>query len=255
MGIGENLLLLGWVAVATYAQTITGFAFGLLMMGGVVMTGLVPISLVAILISILSFFNAVMALYRNIGNLDREIVLLCSLSGAVTLVGGVWLLDALSEHGVHWLQLILGVAILLSSLTLVLRPLPRRHRASRASFLFFGGLSGLMGGMFASSGPPLVYHFYRQPLGLAVIRDCLLLIFAINALQRLIIVGVQGKLDMQVLGLAAMSMPVVVIFTWLGRRYPPRLSGSQLRRVAFVLLFLSGISLCVSALLAVRHTL
>ncbi|MGS2744987.1 TSUP family transporter [Halomonas sp. LS-001] len=250
MGAVETLVLLCWVAVAIYAQTITGFAFGLLMMGGVVLTGLIPISLVAILISILSFFNAVMALYRKMGNIDREIVLLCSLSAAVTLVVGVWVLDVLSGDYVHWLQLILGVAILLSSLTLILRPLPSRYRASRASFLFFGSLSGLMGGMFASSGPPLVFHFYRQPLGLKVIRDSLLLIFAINGLQRLVLVGLQGKLNMQIFWLAAMSMPVVIVFTWLGRRYPPRLSGSNLRRVAFVLLFLSGASLCISALLA-----
>lgn len=251
MGTAETLMLLGWVAVATYAQTITGFAFGLLMMGGVVLTGLIPISLVAILISILSFFNAVMALYRKMGNIDREIVLLCSLSGVFTLVAGVWVLDVLSGHYVHWLQLILGVAILISSLTLVLRPLPSRYRASRASFLFFGALSGLMGGMFASSGPPLVFHFYRQPLGLKVIRDSLLLIFAINGFLRLVLVGGQGKLDMQIFWLAAMSMPVVMLFTFLGRRYPPRLSGSNLRRVAFVLLFLSGVSLCVSALVSV----
>ncbi len=249
MGTAETLMLLGWVAVATYAQTVTGFAFGLILMGGVVLSGLAPVALVAILISILSLFNCALALYRNLGNLDREIVLLCSLSGFVTLILGVWTLDFLSGSQAHWLQLILGVAILLSSLMLVAHPLPKRVRSGRASFLFFGGLSGFMGGMFSTSGPPLVFHFYRQPLGLAVIRDCLLLIFAINSLQRLVVVGLQGRLDLPVLGLAATAIPVVMLFTWLGRRYPPPLSEANLRRVAFLLLFASGLSLCLSALL------
>ena len=28
-----------------------------------------------------------------------------------------------------------------------------------------------MGGMFSTAGPPLVYHFYRQPMSLVVVRD------------------------------------------------------------------------------------
>ncbi|CAH1044415.1 sulfite exporter TauE/SafE family protein [Halomonas sp. TD01] len=250
MAAPDMMMLLGWVALATYAQTVTGFAFGLILMGGVVLSGLAPVAIVAILISILSLFNCALALYRNMGNLDREIVLLCSLSGFATLIFGVWVLDALSGHHVHWLQLILGVAILISSLMLVVHPLPRKTRASRASFLFFGGLSGFMGGMFSTSGPPLVFHFYRQPLSLAVIRDCLLLIFAINSLQRLVIVGIQGRLDASILLLAIVAIPVVVLFTWLGRRYPPPLTEANLRRVAFLMLFASGLSLCGSALLS-----
>ncbi|WP_447530155.1 TSUP family transporter [Vreelandella sp. TE19] len=250
MSVSATLLLLGWVALATYAQTITGFAFGLILMAGVVLSGLAPVSMVAILISILSLFNCALALYRNMSNLDWEIIVLCSLSGFATLIVGVWALEFLSGSYVHWLQLILGLAIILSSLMLVLNPVPKNARSGRLSFLFFGGLSGFMGGMFSTSGPPLVFHFYRQPLTLAVIRDCLLLIFAINSLQRLIIVGMSGQLTLNILVLAATAIPVVMLFTWLGRRYPPPLGERSLRRVAFLLLFASGLSLCASSLLA-----
>lgn len=249
MEVSATLLLLGWVALATYAQTVTGFAFGLILMAGVVLSGLAPVSMVAILISILSLFNCSLALYRNLSNLDWEIIIFCSLSGFATLIFGVWALELLSGSYVHWLQLILGLAIIVSSLMLIVNPLPTKTRSGRLSFLFFGGLSGFMGGMFSTSGPPLVFHFYRQPLTLAVIRDCLLLIFAINSLQRLIIVGVQGQLNLNILGLAATAVPIVMLFTWLGRRYPPPLSERSLRRVAFLLLLASGLSLCVSALL------
>lgn len=249
MEVSATLLLLGWVALATYAQTVTGFAFGLILMAGVVLSGLAPVSMVAILISILSLFNCSLALYRNLSNLDWEIIIFCSLSGFATLIFGVWTLELLSGSYVHWLQLILGLAIIVSSLMLIVNPLPTKARSGRLSFLFFGGLSGFMGGMFSTSGPPLVFHFYRQPLTLAVIRDCLLLIFAINSLQRLIIVGLQGQLNLNILGLAAAAVPIVMLFTWLGRRYPPPLSERSLRRVAFLLLFASGLSLCVSALL------
>ncbi|XKE43897.1 sulfite exporter TauE/SafE family protein [Halomonas organivorans] len=242
------LPLLLVVALATYAQTITGFAFGLIFMAGVVLLGIAPVALGAILISILSLFNCVVALWRKRANLDRQVVLLSTLSGLVTVFLGVWALNALSGDYVGWLQVILGVAIIVSSMMLVRHPKPRRSRSPRWTFALFGGLSGFMGGMFSTSGPPLVFHLYRQPLSHAAIRDCLLLIFAINCLQRLLIVGVQGSITLDVLVLAGLSIPVVLLFTWLGRRYPPPLSARSIRRLAFVLLLGSGISLCLSGM-------
>ncbi len=249
MGLTDTLLLLGVVALATYAQTVTGFAFGLILMGGAVLLNLAPVAMVAIMISMLSLFNCAMALYKNYGNIDRQIVILCSISGFVTLIFGVWVLNVLSEHHVHWLQIILGVAIILSSLMLIFRPKPRPNRAGKASFLFYGGLSGFMGGMFSTSGPPLVFHFYRQPLSQAVIRDSLLLIFSINSIQRIAVVGYQGAITLPILIVTATAIPTVLVFTWLGRRFPPPVSDAAMRRSAFILLLLSGVSLCLSALL------
>ncbi|WP_016854688.1 sulfite exporter TauE/SafE family protein [Halomonas smyrnensis] len=246
MGLLEHLPLLLVVALATYAQTITGFAFGLIFMAGVVLFGIAPVALGAILISILSLFNCAVALYGKRATLDRRVVLISAASGMVTVFLGVWALDVLSGDYVGWLQVILGAAIIVSSLMLVRHPRPRRELSSNWSFALFGGLSGFMGGMFSTSGPPMVFQLYRQPLAPAVIRDCLLLIFAINSLQRLVIVAFQGALDIEVMGIAVAAVPVVLLFTWLGRRYPPPLSARNLRRLAFVLLMGSGISLCLS---------
>lgn len=248
MPFNDVVLLLGVVAFATYAQTITGFAFGLILMGSAVLLNLAPVATVAILISILSLFNCMVALYKNYQNLDKEIVILCSISGFFTLILGVWALNLLSEHYVNWLQIILGTAIIISSLMLIVRPSPQKVRSGKGSFLFFGGLSGLMGGLFSTSGPPLVFHFYRQPLAQKVIRDSLLLIFAINSLQRVAVVAWLGDLTLDLIVLSAIAIPVVFVFTWIGRRYPPPISDRGLRRVAFALLFLSGVSLCLSAI-------
>lgn len=248
MGLLDHLPLLLVVALATYAQTITGFAFGLIFMAGVVLLNIAPVALGAILISILSLFNCTVALYKNQTSLDRQVILLSALSGFVTVFLGVWALNALSENYVGWLQVLLGGAIIVSSLMLVRHPKHRRSRSPSWTFAFFGGLSGFMGGMFSTSGPPLVFHLYRQPLTHAVVRDCLLLIFAINCVQRLVIVGVQGDITLDVLVMAGLSIPVVLIFTWLGRRYPPAMSEHTVRRVAFMLLLGSGLSLCFSGL-------
>ncbi len=248
MDLVTTLQLLGVVALAAYIQTVTGFAFGLTLMGGAVLLEIAPVPVVAILISILSLFNCVMALYRNVGNLDRQIIVLCSVSSVVTLFVGVWALDRLITGYVGTLQLILGGAIIVSSLMLVIRPKLKPVRSGPLSFLAAGTVSGLLGGMFSTSGPPLVFHFYRQPLARTVIRDTLLLIFSIHSVQRIAIVSWQGALTVDILAIALTALPVVLAVTWLARRFPPQLSDRTLRRVAFALLMVSGFSLCLTAL-------
>ncbi|MEX0584393.1 MAG: sulfite exporter TauE/SafE family protein [Natronospirillum sp.] len=247
LGITDTLMLLGIVALATYAQSVTGFAFGLTVMGGAVLFNLAPVALVAILISLLSLFNCVLSLHKHYANIDKEIVFLVSISSVATLVLGVWVLEVLSTLYIEWLQIILGVAIIISSTMLVFKPRPQPQRSSRASFVLTGGLAGLMGGMFSTSGPPLVFHFYRQPLAQAVIRDTLLSVFAISSVLRLTVVGMQGAITSTLLVIAATAVPTVLLFSWLGRHYPPPLSDIAMRRGAFTLLMLSGVSLCLSA--------
>jgi len=249
MGLADTLMLLGLVALATYTQTITGFAFGLILMGGAVLFRLAPVAMVAILISLLSLFNCAIALHRNLGNLDRKIVLYCALPGVVTMVLGLWALELLTAHYMHWLQLLLGLAILLSSLLLVVHPKPQEERSGKASFWLVGGLSGLMGGLFSTSAPPLVFHFYRQPIAQKAIRDSLLAIFLLHSLQRTVMVAYQGQIGLPILIISASAIPTVFLFTWLARRFPPPISNINLRRIAFVLLGMSGLSLCVSAML------
>lgn len=249
MGLADTIMLLGLVALATYTQTITGFAFGLILMGGAVLLDLAPVAIVAILISLLSLFNCSIALYKNVGELDRKIVLYCALPGLVTMALGLWALELLSAHYMHSLQLLLGLSILLSSLLLVVHPTPREKGSGKVSFFLVGGLSGLMGGLFSTSAPPLVFHFYRQPLAQRAIRDSLLSIFLLHSLQRTAIVAYQGRIDLSILIISASAIPTVFLFTWVARRFPPPISNLNIRRVAFVLLVLSGVSLCVTAML------
>jgi uncharacterized protein len=143
--------------------------------------------------------------------------------------------------------LALGLAILACSLLLVVQTRPRGQVASPGTFAFFGGISGVMGGVFASAGPPMVFHLYRQPLDRVVVRDTLVLLFAVNAVLRLIIVLAQGRFDAASWALSAQALPVVLIVTWLARRYPPDWSPTVVRRVVFVLLAIAGASLVAPA--------
>jgi hypothetical protein len=79
--------------------------------------------------------------------------------------------------------LLLGLSIVSCALLLWRAASPRK--AVSSAFVLDGGISGLLGGVFSASGPPLVYLMYRQPLAHAHVQESLILFFGIGALLRL----------------------------------------------------------------------
>ncbi|CAM3771828.1 hypothetical protein CCOS865_03108 [Pseudomonas reidholzensis] len=237
------------VALATFAQNATGFAFGLLLLGLTGMLGLAPMETVANVSSILTLTNALI-MVRTWPGLPRGlgwVVLACSLAG---VVGGVHLLALLGTHERAMLQVVLGVTIVLCSFMLVLQSQRRERVSGTFSFACFASVSGVMGGLFSSAGPPLVYQLYRQPLAVQVIRDTLIVVFAANALMRLSVVVITHRFELQAAYLALEALPVVFILTWWMRRHPLKLSARVLRLAVFGLLLLAGASLIGKVLIA-----
>lgn len=235
--------------IAAFVQTLTGFAFGLLLMAALALIGLMPLPEAAIVVSLLTLANAVMVLAKGWRDIAVK-PLLFSLAGALPMViAGYGLLALLAASSLSVLRLILGVAIIVSSLQLILRPFPLVRLSGGLSFMFFGGLGGLMGGLFSTAGPPLVFQFYRQPLTHPKVRETLVSIFAINSLFRLGLVAVHGDWQSHALLWAAAGLPTVLLSTYLAHRLAPSCSLRTLRRGAFVLLVLSGVSLVAPVVL------
>lgn len=246
MALSEHLSFVLCVALATFAQNTTGFAFGLLLLGLTGMLGIASVETIANVSSLLTLANA-MVLVRRWPDFSPRLLALvlgCSLFGVVI---GVALLTVLGAHERMLLQLLLGATIVVCSLLLVARTHARERVSSWWSFSCFAGLSGVMGGLFSSAGPPLVYQLYRQPLSVKVVRDTLILVFAVNALARLGVVAATQQFEQQAAYLALEALPVVFGLTWFMRRNPPSISPRLLRWTVFVLLLLSGASLLIRA--------
>lgn len=242
-----GLLLL--TAMAAYMQTLTGFAFGLIMMGGIGLTEVIPLPEAAVLVSVLVIINALQVLRHGWRDIAMREFIPIILSSLAFLLVGYWLLGVLMAASLDWLKLVLGAVIVLSSLQLLLKPAPLEHRSGTGSFVFFGSVAGLMGGLFSTAGPPLVYHLYRQPLKPTAVRETLVAVFAMNAAIRLATVAAAGKMPSPNFWWSLTTIPVVIAFTFLAKRWPPPISPDTMRRLAFLLLFLSGVSLGAPALL------
>ena len=64
---------------------------------------------------------------------------------------------------------------------------------------------------------------------------------------RLMVLAIQGELTLEMFWTGLFCLPVVALFTVIGKRFPPPFSDNTMRRLAFLLLIVIGISLVLGA--------
>ncbi len=231
--------------IASYIQTVTGFAFGLILVGAASALELVSIGFAAIVVSFTSLVNVVVALRGSRDGIQWSMArsLLWGLIPA--LVMGVVILDHLSSTTTESLRVLLGLTILSGGLLLMMKPHPYPQVSRPWSFIATGAMGGITGGLFSVSGPPIVFHLYRQPIILYHLKTTLLLVFGVSTCLRIILVGVQGQISSDILLTSGLAAPLVMAATIAGKRYPPPLSDQTIRRFCFLLLAGMGLSLIV----------
>lgn len=247
--LGHPLNLLGFlacVAVAAYAQTLTGFAFALILLSSVAVFDLVPITDAANTAMVLTLANT-WAFFRTHRQAPPwRMMRPAVITSTGFIIVGVAVLMWLSSHATQWLKIVLGAVIVGCALLLMLQAKPRKTLSSPTAFGIAGALSGMLGGLFGTSGPPIVYLMYRQPVDHAVVRRALLLVFAANAVFRVIVVVASGGFSMRSLLLCALSVPIVHYVTIFTARRPAPVSPRTLRAGVSWLLVVSGALLVYS---------
>jgi uncharacterized protein len=239
------------VVVATLAQRLTGFALALMLLGLTSLFQLAALPDVANVASVLGLANAAIVMRTAHKSVDWR-VLRATVTGTVLgVAAGVGLLGWLNADLVMVLRLLLGLVIVACALVVLMRRSLLPQRSSTASFAGYGLLSGVLGGLFSASGPPLVYQFYRQPMALDTVRDTLIAALAASSLLRLALVLPTGQFSAQAAVLSAYAVPLTMAITWWFHRHPPTWSRQTILRIVCGLLLVTGAGLIGPSL----HTL
>ena len=247
MNTAQAGLFIAFVVAATVAQGLTGFAFVLVLLELAGLFELAPLADLTNVVTTLSVISAAATLRRSRRLLDgvayRDALAGCALG----VVAGVLLLGWLSVNVMTALRVLLGVTIVACAIAM-LRPASMLHgRSSRASFRAYGLLSGLIGGLFSAGGPPLVYHFYRQPMPIEVMRATLVAALTTMSALRIVVVVATGQFSLLALQLTLFGAPVVLISSFLLQRYPPGWRRETVLKLVCVLLVLTGGGIIASA--------
>lgn len=217
-------------------------------MGVVGLFGLIPLPEAAVVASLLVLFNGFMVLRYDWRAIDRKGLGLLLLGSMPGLAIGYGLLLYLASSALSALALILGALIVFASLQMLGRPQPQPQRSGPTSFIATGLAGGVMGGLFSTAGPPIIWQMYRQPLTHVMVRVTLVSVFFLNAAARLVLVFATTGISSRIWLSAAGAVPMVWLGTFLAQKLPPPVSPMVLRRVAAGLLLLSGLALCIPPL-------
>lgn len=228
-------------------QAFTGFAIGIFVLGAAVILQLVSLETTATAINIMTVVNTAVALRGNLHLLDRKLLIRTLIGVLPGVPLGLLLLTFLSTRSAQLLQLLLGVVVLIAGVTLYIQPRLRATRSPSGSFVVAGALGGVLGGLFSIPGPPIIYHFYVQPMAMQQVRLTLIGIFGAVSLIRLLFLLTLGSVGSDALYLGLISIPMVALTTAIFVKYPPALSEVTVRRAAFVLLTAMGVGIFAMA--------
>lgn len=250
----NSMLFLVFVAMAAYAQNLTGFALALVLLGLAGAAGVFPLPDVVNTVSIIAVVNAALFLYRRRAlRLDRKLWSLLVASMLGTLLG-VAALAWIIGNAYELLRLLLGLSIVYCAWMLVRRTEPRAAESSPEAFLVTGFLSGLMNGLFAAGGPPLVFLLYRQPWDLARTRESLMFLNGAAGLFRFAVMMPTIGFSELSFDLTIMAVPIVLLVTMLTAHKPPPFSPIVLRLIVRTLLAATGIVMSASSISVLLFT-
>ncbi len=241
------LIFAGAVFVASYVQSVIGFAMGMIVMAIVGASDAVSLPDLTAAVSIISFVNIVVALKGHVAVVHRRVLGWLIVSQIPAVILGLFLLTLLDREAQAVLRFLLGLFIAGGSLSTMIRPASQAAVSGRLSCVVAGFSGGIIGGLFSASGPVIGWFLYRQPLALVTIRATMLCFFGLGTFSRTVIVGYQGGLGSTVWWLSAIAFPLVVLGAWLGRVRPPQLLDATLKRAVFFLLFVLGLFIMASA--------
>lgn len=245
LDLPDTAAFLFLVIIGAYVQTITGFAMGLLIVGGVTILNLAPITFTAAIVGILSLANTSLILRHALRQVDRRFLLYLSLGMLPSIFIGVAILNSMSDSQTVLLRKILGAVIIIAGILLTLKPEPRSSQSSKIGITLTGIAGGLFGGMFSTGGAPPAFLMYRQPLALTVIRATLLAVFFITTLTRTVLITIDGQLTPKALTVCAIAVPLVLVTTHYAPRFAPTGADKTIRKSVFILLIIIGLLLII----------
>lgn len=233
----------------SFVQGAAGFGFGIFAVPFMVWAGL-SLGHAVIITALVSFAQGAVSVFSLRGDVPWRRALYATALRMLTLPLGVWLLvqaDNLNPDVVK--QLLGGVLLIILALQLFVRPEPRDELHPVWGVLTFT-LSGLLKGMVAMGGPPVVLWVMAQTWTNKASRGFLLAFFLLSHPPHLLLLYLAYRQEIWEPALQGLLyVPLVMLAAWLGVKAGNVLPKVRLRQVAYGLLFVVAVSSVFSQVL------
>lgn len=230
----------GVVALASAAQTVSGFGFALI--ATPLIAVLVGPKEAVVGLTIAGLLLVAQLSFRDRGAAIRRVVVVITGSAIVGMPLGVLVLDRADER---ILTVCIAVAVIAFGL-LLWRGLwlpPRPATDAVAGFT-----AGVLSTSTGTSGPPIVIALSGRELRPAEFRATISTIFLVQGLASLVAFVMVGRVTADALLVALTGIPGVLLGSFIGERGFRRLDAVTFQRVVLAMLLLSGLIALAGAL-------
>jgi uncharacterized membrane protein YfcA len=170
-------------------------------------------------------------------DVHRPSLVRLSLGSIVGIPLGVLALTALSPDAA---RIMIAFAVL-AGLILLLRYKPSAATPNGPLAVIAGVFAGVFTGLAAMPGPPAVAYYLGTSIPPKQTRASLLLFFFLTCLLATPGLFLKGALTSSTLTLTALSIPSMVLGTWLGTVTFNRLNSTQYRQIAIAVMAIAAV--------------
>lgn len=140
-----------------------------------------------------------------------------------------------------FLKKLLAVVLILLSIYFMLFGGKIKFKPTPLNGIIFGTLSGILGGLFSVSGPPIVLYMLAASEDNNTYMANIQVYFTITSLYSTLIRLIYGMVDTSMLLYSGIGFIAVLFGLYLGKKLFFKLSPSMLQRVIYAVMLLSGI--------------
>ena len=237
-----TLLLIALIVIGTAAlSAIAGFGFGTVAVPMLLL--LLPPPAVVVIIKVVgtgTIWIVLLSIWRRIR--WGTILKILPASFAGLLVGG-YILKGADPAAI---QLFVGVLVLISAMTLIVRPILIENDAIWSTSLV-GFLTGVMGNATGLLAPAVVVYFTGRQFPKDVFRATTLTLFLTIDLVGLPTLALQGAVSWSDMQFALLLMPLAVAGRMIGLRLAPFVPQRHFRTMTIGLLFVMAVTSIATA--------
>jgi uncharacterized membrane protein YfcA len=236
------LFCMGILFFANWIQGVSGFGRGLIAIP--LLSFFIPMDQVIPMMILTGLLTTLLMFLKNHKNTDIRKILLMSLLGIAGTTAGVSLLKVLP---VFHLKIIIGTLIMLFAL-LIAAGFSIRVKRMKLAFGVTGFISGFLSGSLSIGGPPVVFLLQGIREEKDAFRGNISLFFLIVSVFSVLNLFLNGMVSGDILRYSLVFMPVILLGTLAGHLFSRKVNEIFFRKLVTGLLFLSGLSAVIFAL-------
>ncbi len=229
----------------SFIQRVTGFGYGIFVMIFLpsILSDYGPATLLSTISSLLATLFVVIKHKKDI---QWKVLIPCILGGMVTLYFSVEFMKGVSNKS---LKAMLSVILILLSIYFLFAKKEHKIKPHPAKGLFAGGLSGIMGGLFAMSGPPMVVYLLGSMASSAAYIATIQTHFAILGVYTVIVKAAAGFFTKEVMLMTFPSIAGLLAGTFCGEKVSKKLDGKKLKKAVYIFMGISGVVTLLTVIL------